>query len=146
MRLKDKLREESVLALKGGDKRLVEVLRFVIAMIDKRELQLPEGKMDEVEEIAVLRKELKNRQEAREMFVQAKRDDLVEQQDYEIEVIKKYLPVELDESEIAKLVDEVMAEGASGFGAVMGQVMKKVAGRAGGGAVTAIVKQKIGGQ
>ena len=58
---KDKLKSDSVLALKNRDSARVDVLRFLISLIDKREMQLPPGGMTEKEEIVVLRKELKKK-------------------------------------------------------------------------------------
>lgn len=92
--LKDKFKAETVAALKSGDRKRVEVIRYLIALIDKRALQLPVDKMTEAEEVRVLRKELKNKEEDREIFSKAGRNDLVEQQDYEIGVVKEYLPLE----------------------------------------------------
>ena len=59
--LKDKLRKESTEALKNHDQRRVDVLRFLISLIDKKEMQLPAGKMTENDEIGVVRKELKDK-------------------------------------------------------------------------------------
>ena len=59
--LKDKLKKESIEALKSHDQKRVDVLRFLVSLIDKKELQLPVGKMTDAEEIGVLRKELKNK-------------------------------------------------------------------------------------
>jgi uncharacterized protein YqeY len=143
--LKDKLKVEVVVALKNGDRRRVEVMRYLVALIDKRALQLPINKMTEAEEIQVLRKELKNKREAREIFSKAGRNDLVEQQDYEIGVVEGYLPLEMSEEEIEKIVDEVMAKKGSNLGMVMGEVMKMVAGRVEGEVVAKIVRQKISG-
>ena len=143
--LKDKLKVEVVVALKNGDRRRVEVMRYLVALIDKRALQLPINKMTEAKEIQVLRKELKNKREAREIFSKAGRNDLVEQQDYEIGVVEGYLPLEMSEEEIEKIVDEVMAKKGSNLGMVMGEVMKMVAGRVEGEVVAKIVRQKISG-
>lgn len=141
---RDKIKTEADEALKLGDKKRVEVLRFLVSLIDKRGLQLPPDAMNEAEEINVLRKELKNKQEAREMFFKAERNDLVEQEDYEIEIVKNYLPKELDESELRKIVGEVVAEKGKVFGAVMGETMKRVAGKANGDQVSKIVKEVMG--
>ncbi|MBP9817549.1 GatB/YqeY domain-containing protein [Candidatus Shapirobacteria bacterium] len=143
--LKDKLKNDAVVALKNRDQPRVGVLRFLISLIDKKEMQLPPGGMVEADEVNVLRKELKNKEESREMFVKGNRDDLVKELDYEIAVVKEYLPIEMDESEVEKIVDEVLAQntGVVNFGMVMGQVMKKVAGRVGGEIVTRIVKEKL---
>jgi uncharacterized protein len=141
--LKDKLKVESVSALKNRDQARVDVLRFLISLIDKREMQLPPGEMTEKEEIGVLRKELKNKQESREMFLKAGREDLVKQQDYEIKIVFEYLPEELPESEVAKIVEEVIVEVGANFGLVMKNVMIKTEGKASGEVISRIVKEKM---
>lgn len=141
--LRDKLKKDSVESLKARDERLVASLRYLISVIDKRALQLPVEKMTEAEELAVLRKELKNKEEARRIFVEAKRIDLADQEDYEIAVLRKYLPAEMGREEVVKVVDQVVLEKGKVFGLVMGEVMKRLAGRAGGELVMEIVKQKI---
>jgi len=144
--LKDKLKTDSVVSLKAHDQLRVDVLRFLISLIDKREMQLPPGEMTEKEEIAVLRKELKNKQESREMFLKAGRDDLVKQLDYESEVVSEYLPREMSEAEVVGIVDEVVGEFGNNFGLVMKNVMIKVAGRTSGETVSKIVREKTGNE
>lgn len=141
--LKDKIKTESIEALKNHDQKLVEVLRFLISLIDKKELQLPAGKMTEAEELIVLRKELKNKEESKEMFAKAGRSDLVDQMDYEIEVVKKYLPAELSQEAIEKIVDDVVAEKGNNFGLVMKEVMVKLGGSIDGSVISGMVKTKI---
>lgn len=143
--LKDKIKEDSVVALKSHDNRKVEVLRYLISLIDKKEMQLPVGEMKEEDELSVIRKELKNKEESKEMFLKGNRNDLVDQLDYEIALVKEYLPKGLDEVEIIKFVDEAIAKVGSNFGMVMKEVVQKVAGRAGGDVISKIVKEKISG-
>jgi len=143
--IKNKIKLESVEALKNHDAKKVETLRFLISLIDKKELTLPAGQMSESDEIGVLRKELKNKEEAREMFLKANRLDLVEQQNYEIEIVKKYLPVEVGEDKVAEIVDQVVAEKGNNFGLVMKEVMGKLNGAVDGSVVSRIVKEKING-
>lgn len=145
--LKDKLKKEAVAALKNRDQKRVDVLRFLISLIDKKELQLPPGTMKEEDEVGVVRKELKNKEEAKAMFASGGRNDLVEELNYEIEVVKAYLPVEMSEDEVKKIVTEVVSEvGANNFGMIMGMVMKKTGGKIGGDTVSRIVKQVISNQ
>jgi len=141
--LKDKLKQLSIEALKNRDSKRVEVLRFLVSLIDKKELQLPVGQMTEVEEFNVLRKELKNKQEAKELFAKGNRADLVSQMDYEISVVREYLPPEIGEEDIAKIVNQVVAEKGNNFGVVMKEVMAKLGGTVDGGVVAKIVKEKI---
>lgn len=140
---RDRIKKEADEALKSGDRKRVEVLRFLVSLIDKRGLQLPPDALTEAEEINVLRKELKNKEEAREIFLKAGRNDLVEQENYEIEIVKAYLPKELDEAELRRIVDEVVVEKGKIFGAVMGETMKRVAGKASGDLVSKIVKEVL---
>ena len=142
--LKDKLKKESIEALKSHDQKRVDVLRFLISLIDKKELQLPVGKMTDAEEIGVLRKELKNKEESKEMFLKANRVDLVQQLDYEIEVVKGYLPAEISQEQIEKVVADVIADKGNNFGLVMREVMVKLNGAVDGGVISKIVKEKIG--
>lgn len=141
--LKDKIKSDSVVALKSHDSKRVEVLRFLISLIDKKELQLPPGAMKEEDQISVLRKELKNKEESREMFAKAGRNELVEQMDYEIAVVKEYLPSELKEEELIKIVENAIEEQGANFGMVMKTVVLRVAGRVGGDIISKIVKEKI---
>jgi len=143
MMLRDNLKKESIEALKSHNQKLVDVLRFLISLIDKKEMQLPVGKMTESDEIGVLRKELKNKEESREMFLKANRTDLVEQLDYEIEIVKGYLPAEITKEQIEQTVVDVITEKGNNFGLVMKEVMSKLGGSVDGGVISQIVKEKI---
>ena len=141
--MKDRLKADSFAALKDHNQPRVDVLRFLISLIDKRALQLPPGQMTEAEEIAVLRKELRNKEEAKEMFVKGNRDDLVKQLDFEIIVVKEYLPAEMSQEELENIVDQAVLSEGKEFGKVMKIVMTKVAGRVGGEKIAPMVKSKI---
>lgn len=143
MILRDKIKKESVEALKSHNQKLVDVLRFLISLIDKKEMQLPVGKMTESDEMGVLRRELKNKEESREMFLKANRTDLVEQLDYEIEVVKGYLPPEITKEQIEQTVAEVITEKGNNFGLVMKEVMTKLGGSVDGGVISEVVKARI---
>jgi len=132
--IKDKLKQNSVEALKKHDSVLVGILRYLISLIDKKELQLPPGEMKESDEIAVLQKELKNKEESKAVFQKADRNDLVSSLDYEIEVLKSYLPKQMNETEISKMVNEAIQVNGNNFPLVMKEVM---------GVVSKIVKQKL---
>lgn len=142
--MRDKLKKDSFDALKNRDNKRVDVLRFLISLIDKKELQLPPDAMTEAEEIGVLRKELKNKEESREMFLKGERQDLVDQLDYEIVVVKEYLPKEIGEDKIKEIIDQVIAEKGNNFGLIMKEVMVKTGGAVDGSVVSRIVKEKLG--
>ena len=141
--MRDKLKKDSFDALKNRDNKRVDVLRFLISLIDKKELQLPPGGMTEAEEMGVLRKELKNKEESKEMFLKAGRQDLVDQLDYEIVIVKEYLPAEISEEKISEIVTQAIAEKGNNFGLIMKEVMIKTGGAVDGGVISRIVKEKI---
>ena len=141
--MRDKLKKDSFDALKNRDNRRVDVLRFLISLIDKKELQLPPGSMGEAEELVVLRKELKNKEESKEMFLKGGRQDLVDQLDYEIAVVKEYLPAEISEEKIREIVTQAVTEKGNNFGLIMKEVMMKTGGAVDGVVVSRIVKEVI---
>jgi len=141
--MRDKLKKDSFDALKNRDNKRVDVLRFLISLIDKKEMQLPPGGMSEAEEMTVLRKELKNKEEDKEMFLKASRQDLVDQLDYEIAVVKEYLPAEISEEKIVEMVEQAIAEKGNNFGMVMKEVVIKTGGTVDGSVISRIVKEKI---
>lgn len=142
--MRDKLKTDSINSLKAHNQPRVDVLRFLISLIDKKELQLPPGAMTESDEMSVLRKELKNKEESRELFVKGNRDDLVKSLDYEISVLKEYLPQEMSDEDLKKLVVDVIAEVGKNFGLVMREVIKRSGGTVGGEKVSKLVKELLG--
>ncbi len=139
--LKDKLKKNSIEALKNRDSKRVEVLRFLVSLIDKKELQLPVGQMTEGDEIGVLRKELKNKEEAKVLFIKGGRADLVDQMDYEIAVVREYLPEEMSDEKIKEVIKLVINEKGSNFGMVMKESMSKLGGAVDGSIVSRMVKE-----
>jgi uncharacterized protein YqeY len=144
----EQLQGEAMAALKAGDRRRAEALRLIVAALKQERTQGARHDLSEEEETAVLKRERKRRIEAAEVFEQAGRTEQAEQERYEQAVITSYLPEELPDDQLARLVDEVIAStGASSpkeLGKVMGAVMKEVAGRAEGGRVNALVRARLG--
>ena len=141
--IKDKLKIDSVEALKKHENTKVDVLRFLISLIDKKEMQLPVGQMTESDELVVLRKELKNKEESKEMFLKGSRNDLVEQLNYEIEVLKTYLPQAIEENQVIEVVEKIILEKGNNFGLVMKETMAQLGGAVDGSLVSRIVKEKL---
>lgn len=149
---RNKIKLEADAALKAGDSKKVGVLRYLISIIDKKGLTMPPDSMTEKDELAVLQKELKNKQEAREMFEKGGRADLVLEQEYEIEILKKYLPVAMDNADLEKIVENVIMSickdmdkpyPANVFGMIMKEVGVIVNGKAEGSEIAKIVKIKL---
>jgi hypothetical protein len=143
-----RIKSDAVAALKAGDKRRRIALSTFVAALKKERIDA--GKQPgEAEELAVLRREHKRRLEAAEVYDQGGRADLAEQEKYEVELLAAYMPAELSPEALQAIVDEAIAQtGAASpkeMGKVMGVVMAKVAGRADGGTVNALVRARLGG-
>ncbi|MEV6607213.1 GatB/YqeY domain-containing protein [Kutzneria sp. NPDC051319] len=151
--LKEKLRSDLTAAMKGRQTTVVATLRMALAAVTVEEVAgktARELSNDEV--LKVLSREVKKRNEAAEAFAGAGRREQADAELAEAEVLKSYLPAQLSDEELTDLVtqaiDEVAAQAGEQPGQKqMGQVMKaanaKVAGRAEGGRVAAIVKAKL---
>jgi len=104
--------------------------------------------LTEEDEIKLLQKLVKQRRESLDIYVQQNREDLAATERQEIEVIEKFLPKMMDETEVRKIVEEaIAATGAKSpaeMGKVMGVVTKQLAGKADNKLVSALVKQLLG--
>ena len=145
--LKQRIQDDMKSAMKGGDKRKLGVIRLIMAAIKQREVD-ERIELDEDQVLAVLDKMVKQRRDSIEQYEKAGRDELAEQEKFEIEVLQEYLPEALSEEEITDLIKQAMAEtGAESMrdmGKVMGILKPKLQGRADMGAVSAKIKQLLG--
>jgi uncharacterized protein len=143
MTLADRVKQDLTTAMKAGERDRVGALRLVLSELQKAE---KEGSSDEV---AVLRRERKRRQESATAFRDGGRPELAEAEDAEAEVIAGYLPAELSDDELRAIVADAVAETGAASPKDMGQVMKaampRVAGRADGRRVSAIAQQALRG-
>jgi uncharacterized protein YqeY len=151
--LKAKLRTDLTAAMKGRQTTVVATLRMALAAVTTEEVAGKVAReLSDEEVLKVLTREVKKRNEAAEAFAGAGRKEQADAEMAEAEVLKSYLPAQLSDDELADLVTQAIAEVAAQAGEQpgqkqMGQVMKaanaKVAGRAEGGRVAAIVKAKL---
>ena len=135
-------------AMRDGDKRRLGVIRLVMAAIKQREVD-DRVELDDAGVTAVLDKMAKQRRESIGQYSKAGRDDLVDQENFELEVLKTYLPEPLADAEIDAMIEAAIASsGASSIkdmGKVMGQLKPQLQGRADMGAVSARIKARLSG-
>lgn len=151
--LKARLRADLTTAMKARDTLTTGVLRMALAAVGTEEVagsQARELSDDEV--LKVLAREVRKRKEAAEAFANAGRTEQAEAERTEAGVLNNYLPAQLDDDELAGIVDRAVASVTAELGSApgqrqMGQVMKvvnaEVAGRAEGGRIAALVKSKL---
>jgi uncharacterized protein YqeY len=146
MDLRGQISQATTTAMKARDKARVGVLRLVNADIQRVEVDERKTLTDD-EVIAVLNRMLKQRNDSESQYREAGRDDLADQEAYEIGVIKEFMPEALDEatldSLIAAAVAEAGAESMKDMGKVMGLLKPQLAGRADMGQVSAKVKTRL---
>jgi len=145
--LKPHLTADMKSSMRSGDKARLKVIRMILAAIKQVEVD-ERIELDDARVIAVLDKMAKQRRESISQFEQAGRDDLVEIEKAELEVIQHYLPEALSEEEIRQLIDAAIAEtGASDMkqmGQVMGKLKPQLQGRADMGQVSQLIKARLG--
>jgi uncharacterized protein YqeY len=148
MGLKEKLQADLTDAIRSRNEVVSGTVRMLLAAITNEEVAGKSAKvLTDAEIITVLSREAKKRREAVEAYTQAKRDDLASKEKAEAAVIANYLPEQLSEDEIKKLIQAAIAEtgaaGATGMGLVMKVLQPKIAGKADGGVVSGLVKAAL---
>ena len=148
MGLKEKLQADLTDAIRSRNEVVSGTVRMLLAAITNEEVAGKAAKvLTDAEIITVLSREAKKRREAVEAYTQAKRDDLAGKEKAEAAVISNYLPEQLSEEEIKKLIADAIAEtgakGPAGMGLVMKVLQPKIAGKADGGVVSGLVKAAL---
>jgi uncharacterized protein YqeY len=148
MGLKEKLQSDLTDAIRSKDGVKSGTIRMLLAAITNEEVAGKSAKvLSDAEVITVLSREAKKRREAVEAYTQAKRDDLANKEKEESAVIALYLPEQLSEADIKKLIADAIVEtkasGPAGMGLVMKVLQPKIAGKADGGLVSLLVKDAL---
>ena len=143
--LEARIKQDMTNAMKAGDKDKVSCLRVLLAAVKNREKNLRK-ELDDQEVLAVIRSEIKQVTESYEQFKAGRRDELAAKELASLTFLKSYLPAEMSDDELIAIIDAVITElGATkkDLGKVMKQVMTKVAGRADGKRINALVGSKL---
>jgi uncharacterized protein YqeY len=146
MSLKHRIQEDVKNAMRAQERERLAVLRLVTAAIKQREVD-ERIELDDAQVLAVLDKMAKQRRESLSQYREAGRDDLAEQEAFELGLIQTYLPAQLGEDELAELIRNTISEtGASSIkdmGSVMNALRPKVQGRADMKSVSQSVKTHL---
>ena len=144
--LKDLIKTQVTSSMKDGDKFRTTVLRMIVAEIQKIEIE-EKSDLSELQITSILEKMIKQRNDAITQFEQAKRQELADKEKQEIVIIKEFLPEQMSEEEISKLVSltisEVGANSMKDMGRVMSSIKPLIAGKADSGIVSQMVKKAL---
>lgn len=147
----DRLNDDLQAAMKAKDKVRLRALRSLRAALANKEIEQREGGTESVlseqDALAVVRKQVKQREDSIEQYEDAGREDLLEKEREEVEVLEEYLPAELSDEELAErldaIIDEVGATSMADMGPVMGRAMDELRGRADGNRVREMVQERL---
>ena len=147
MTLKQRLTEDMKSSMRSGDKPRLGVIRLVLSAIKQREVD-ERIELTDTDVLGVLEKMLKQRRDSASQYEAAGRQDLMDQEKYEIGVVAEYLPQPLSDAEVDQILDDCIAESgaveARDMGKVMALLKPRVAGRADMQSLAAKVKAKLG--
>lgn len=146
MSLQDRLLVEMNQAAKAGDRLKLSTIRLIRSAVKNKEIEKKKSLEDE-EVLKVISSMIRQMGESIEQFQKGGRDDLVKKEEAELKILQSYMPEQLSEEQIEKLINEALEEtGAISFkdmGKVMKALMPKIAGRADGAQVNRIVREKL---
>jgi hypothetical protein len=146
--LKQQLTEDMKTAMRAKDKQRLGVVRLALAAIKQREVD-ERIELDDTDVLAVIDKMVKQRRDSAQQYTDADRQELADQENYEIGVLQEYLPAALDEAELIRLITSAITESGAGsmkdMGKVMGILKPQVQGRADIGDVSQRIKALLGG-
>jgi uncharacterized protein YqeY len=150
MALKDQIMADLKQAMKAKEQDRLRVLRSLKSKLLEREIserQEGEASLSDEQTIEVLMKAAKQRKESIEQFEKGGRDDLVQSEKEELEIINSYLPEMLSEEEVRKVaqqkINQLGAENMADMGKVMGAMMQELKGKAEGSLVSKVVKEEL---
>jgi len=148
MSLKARINDDLKAAMRAGDARRRDALRLLLAAVKQREVDERKELVD-AEVVAVIERMIKQRRESIVQFEKGGRQDLAQKEQFELELLRGYMPQAMSDDEIATAVAEAIsatgAKAPADMGKVMGAVKGKLAGRADMGKVSALVKSKLSG-
>ena len=142
--LLDDLKSSLVVAMKAHDAVTVDTVRFLLAAIQNATIAKygadADAKITDEDIIDVIKKQVKTHRESVEAFTKAQRPDLAATEQAQLSVLEKYLPSQMSDEELEKLLQPVLIEGGE-FGPMMGRAMKLVSGKADGNRVSAVLRK-----
>lgn len=145
-KLKNKLMEDMKKAMKAKNKARLSVIRMTRSEIKNKEIETGND-LDDQDVIAVIAKQVKQIKDSLSDFEKAGKEDVMNKLNQEIEILEEYLPEQMSEAEINRLIENVIAEtdakDMSDMGQVMGKLMPKIKGKADGSMVSSKVKEKL---
>lgn len=144
--MKQRIMEDLKSAMKSGDKERLSVIRMLKGAIQMEEIAKMHELTDE-EIVPIIAKQIKTRKEANVEFAKANRNDLVDKNNAEIEILNTYMPRMMDEAEINLIIDQVFAKinptSSNDIGKIMKEIAPQVRGKADMSLINSLIKSRL---
>jgi len=147
MSLEEQISKDYVQAMKQGDKLKSSTVNFLRAQLKNIIIDKKVDKLDDVDVIAAIKKQTKQREDSIDQYQKADRQDLADKEKAELEILKSYLPEEMSEEQVKSLIEEALVEceakSMKDMGKIMKTVMSKSQGKADNKMVSELVKSAL---
>jgi uncharacterized protein YqeY len=143
--IKDQIENDLKEALKAKDQLRADTLRMLKSRLKNEEIA-KQKEFSEEEIMPLIQSEIKRRKDSVEAYKQGNRQELADKEQKEIDILQKYLPEQLSEDEVRKIIAQALTDQAltaADFGKAMAQVMPKLKGKADGALVSKLLKEKL---
>ena len=146
MNLKEQIENDLKSSMKSGDNIVRGVLRMLSSDIKNVEIN-EKKKVSDEKIIEIIKKNIKSRKDSIEQYTKGNREDLADQEKKELKILEEYMPEQMSEDEVRKIVLDIISKSeavsASDFGRVMGVVMKEIGNKADGTVVGGILREEL---
>lgn len=144
--MKERINKDFITAMKNKEKEKLAVIKMVRGAIQLEELNKKKELTDD-EIVSIIAKQIKTRKESIVEFEKGNRQDLIEKTKEEIKILEEYMPEQMGEEEVNKVIDEVFAQlnptGPSDMGKIMGAISPILKGKADLGLVNKLIREKL---
>lgn len=145
--LEEKILNDYKESMKAKDSIRSSTLSFLRSALSNAAIEKKKKNLDDAEVLGVIKKQIKTHQDSIEQFKKGNRSDLVDKETQELKILKSYLPPELAEAEVKKIIEEVVLEinasDMKDMGRVMKEVMAKIGSQADGKLISSLVKERL---
>lgn len=143
MPFKQQLMEDMKAAMRSHESVKLNTIRFLLS--DIKNAEIDKGELTDAQMLEIVRKQVKQMEEANIQYQQGGRDDLIAENDTKVALLRAYLPPMMTDAELAAIVTTTIKDNpGQGMGPLIGLVRKATDGRADGGAVSAEIKRQLG--
>lgn len=145
--LEEKILNDYKESMKAKDSIRSSTLSFLRSALSNAAIEKKKKNLDDAEVLGVIKKQIKTHQDSIEQFKKGNRSDLVDKETQELKILKSYLPPELAEAEVKKIIEEVVLEinasDMKDMGRVMKEVMAKIGSQTDGKLISSLVKERL---